>query len=95
MARPVTRAKNANQHPGKVVLDMMQKHRTSEQKRQDDTYAEQEKNRQAAAQARAIKRVTDVIISETETEKTRLTKRSHPRPRSAPSQAQTSTTNGK
>ena len=49
MVRPVTRAKNANQHLRKVVLDMMQKHCTSEQKRQDDTCAEQEKNRQAAA----------------------------------------------
>jgi len=43
MSRPVTRAKNANQHPGRIVLDMKQRHRTSEQKRQDDARIKQEK----------------------------------------------------
>jgi len=92
MSRPVTRAKNANQHPGRIVLDMKQRHRTSEQKCQDDARIEQEKNKQDAAQACAIKRVADTLISETEAEKNLLTKRWHPRPHSA--QAQPSTTNG-
>ena len=92
MSRPVTRAKNANQHPGRIVLDMKQRHRTSEQKRQDDARIEQEKNKQDAAQAHAIKRVADTLISETEAEKNLLTKRWHPRPHLA--QVQPSTTNG-
>ena len=50
--------------------------------------------KQEAAQGRAIKRVANTIISETEAEKNRLTRRQHPRPHSAPSQAWTSTTNG-
>ena len=93
--RPVTRAKNASQHPGQIILDMRQKHRTSEQKRQDDARIQQEKDEQNAAQALAIQRVADTIISEAEAEKSRLTKRSHPRPHSAPSQARASTTTGK
>ena len=92
--RPVTRAKNANQHPGHVILDMRQKHRTLEQKRQDNARIEEGKKKQEAAQGRAIKRVANTIISETEAEKNRLTRRQHPRPHSAPSQARTSTTNG-
>ena len=93
-SRPVTRAKNVNQRPGQIILDMRQKHRTPEQRHQDNARIEQEKNEQEAAQARAVKRVADTIISETEAEKNRLTKRTHPRPHSAPSQARTSTTKG-
>ena len=94
MSHPVTRAKNANQHPGKIVLDMKQKHHNSEQKCQDDARMEQEKNKQDAAQACAIKRVADTLISETEAEKNLLTRCWHPRPHSALSQVQPSTTNG-
>ena len=93
-SRPVTRAKNVNQRPGQIILDMRQKHRTLEQKHQDDARIEQEKNEQEAAQDRAVKRVADTIISETEAEKNRLTKCMHPRPHSAPSQVRTSTTKG-
>lgn len=94
MSHPVTHAKNANQHPGQIILDMKQKQRTSEQKCQDDARIEQEKDKKEAAQAHAIKQVADAIISETEAEKTLLTKRWHPRPHLALSQAQTRTTNG-
>jgi len=74
MSCPVTHAKNTNQHLGRIVLDMKQRHRTSEQKHQDDARIEQEKNKQDAAQARAIKQVADALISETEAEKNLLTK---------------------
>ena len=59
MARPVTRAKNANQHPGKVVLDMMQKHHTSEQKRQDEAreyYREQRASGTAPTMEKSLKK---------------------------------------
>ena len=94
MSCPVTCAKNANQHLGQIILDMKQKQHTLEQKRQDDARIEQEKDKKEAAQARAIKQVANAIISETEAEKTLLTKCWHPRPHLAPSQAQTRTTNG-
>ena len=94
MLHPVTHVKNANQHPGQIILDMKQKQHTSEQKCQDDTCIEQEKDKKEAAQAHAIKWVADTVISETKAEKTLLTKCWHPRPHLAPSQAQTRTANG-
>ena len=92
---PVTHAKNTSQHLGQIILDTRQKHCTSEQKRQDNTHIQQEKDEQNAAQALAIQWVANTIISEAEAEKSWLTKCSHPRPHSAPSQAWASTTNGK
>ena len=71
--RPVTHAKNANQHPGKIILDMKQKHRTSEQKYQDDTRKEVEKQEQQAAQVQAIKRVAKALNKGTEAEQHLLT----------------------
>ena len=94
VSHPVTHAKNINWCPGQIILDMWQKHCTLKQKCQDGTHIEQEKNEQEAAQAHAVKRVADTIISETEAEKNWLTKYMHPRPHSAPSQVQTSTTKG-
>ena len=75
MSRPVTRAKNVNQHPGQIVLDTKQKHRTVEQKRQDDARNERDKYKQQAAQAHAIERVAEVVIKGTEAEKRLLTTR--------------------
>ena len=66
---PITCAKNINQCPRQIILDMQQKHRTLEQKHQDDACIEQEKNEQEAAQACAVKQVADTIISKTEAEK--------------------------
>ena len=75
MSRPVTRAKNANQHPGQIVLDTKQKHRTVEQKRQDDARDERDKYEQKAAQAHAIERVAKAVIKGTKAEKRLLTTR--------------------
>jgi len=84
MSRPVTRAKNSNQHPGQIVLDTIQKHRTSEQKRQDDTRKEREKHEQQSVQAHTIKRVAEIISEGTQAEKDLLTARHQPKPRKAP-----------
>ena len=73
MSRPVTRAKNANQHPGQIILDTKQKHRTVEQKQQDDARNEQNKNQQKATQARAIEWVAEAVIKGTEAERHLLT----------------------
>ena len=73
MLRPVMSAKNANQHPGQIVLDTKQKHRTVEQKRQDDACDEQDKYEQKATQAHAIERVAKAVIKGTEAEKRLLT----------------------
>ena len=72
---------------------MSQKHCTLEQKHQDDACIEQEKDNQDAAQAHAIKRVANILISESKAEKNLVMKHWHPRPRLAPSQVQTSVTN--
>ena len=84
MSRPVTRAKNSNQHPGQIVLDTIQKHRTSEQKRQDDARKEQEKHEQQSVQAHTIKQVTEIISEGTQAEKDLLTARHQPKPCKAP-----------
>ena len=73
MSRPVTRAKNVNQHPGQIVLDTKQKHRTVEQKRQDDARNERDKYKQKAAQVHAIEQVAKAVIKGTEVEKRLLT----------------------
>ena len=83
LRRPVTRAKNANQHPGKIILDMKQKHHTSEQKYQDDTRKEVEKQEQQAAQAQAIQRVAKALNKGTEAEQNLLTTRHRPSSRKA------------
>ena len=75
MSRPVTCAKNANQHPGQIILDTKQKHCTVKQKRQDDAHDEWDKYEQKAAQAHAIERVAKAVIKGTEAEKCLLTTR--------------------
>ena len=61
MSRPTTRAKNINQRPGLVLLEGMQKRRTSEQKQADDEHAEQERLEQEAAHQRAIKHISNIM----------------------------------
>ena len=84
MSHPVTRAKNANQHPGQVILDMKQKHRTSDQKHQDDTRKESEKQEQQASQAQAVRWVIKALNKGAEAEQHLLTTHHRPRPRKAP-----------
>ena len=75
MSHPVTRTKNANQHPGQIVLDTKQKHHTVKQKRQDNACDERDKYEQKAAQAHAIERVAKAVIKGTKAEKCLLTTR--------------------
>ena len=73
MLHPVTHAKNANQHPGQIILDTKQKHCTIKQKQQDDARNEQNKNQQKAAQACVIEWVAEAVIKGTEAERCLLT----------------------
>ena len=61
MACPTTRAKNASQHPGQVILDTVQKRCTSEQKQADNAQAELAKQEQAAAHEQGFKRSAEII----------------------------------
>ncbi|KAF9238353.1 hypothetical protein BU15DRAFT_75288 [Melanogaster broomeanus] len=81
MSRPATRSKNANQHPGQILLEGKVKRRTSEQKEADDAQAEEERQEQTAARDHSIKRLA-VIISQAEEEEGKLlTNPPKPRPR--------------
>ncbi|KAI5984733.1 hypothetical protein EDD15DRAFT_2367099 [Pisolithus albus] len=81
MSRPITRAKNAHQHPGHIVLEGKQKRRTSEQKQADDAAAERAREEQEAAQERGIQRLADIIDNSTQEEENRLADPPRPRPR--------------
>lgn len=95
MSCPVTHTKNANQHPGQIVLDATQKRCTSEQKHQDGIHIEQEKNEQQSAHAHAIKWVAEIINEGTKAERSLLTTHWQPRLcKALPSQKQTEETDG-
>ncbi|KIM63037.1 hypothetical protein SCLCIDRAFT_24599 [Scleroderma citrinum Foug A] len=69
MSHPITHVKNANQHPGQIVLKTMQKHHTSKQKHQEDAHKMQEKHEQQGVQAHAIKQVAEIISEGIKVEK--------------------------
>ncbi|KAI5986656.1 hypothetical protein EDD15DRAFT_2200040 [Pisolithus albus] len=81
MSRPTTRAKNAHQHPGHIILEGKQKRRTSEQKQADDAAAERAREEQEAAQERGIQRLANIIDDTIQEEENRLTNPPKPRPR--------------
>ncbi|KIJ14133.1 hypothetical protein PAXINDRAFT_13047 [Paxillus involutus ATCC 200175] len=80
MSHPITRSKNAHQHPGQILLEGKQKRRTPKQKQADDARAEQERLEQEAAHGRGIKRLADIIDSSMQEEESRLTNPPKPRP---------------
>ncbi|KIK76930.1 hypothetical protein PAXRUDRAFT_168378 [Paxillus rubicundulus Ve08.2h10] len=57
----VTHAKNANQHPGQVVLDLKQKKHTSEQKQADDAQAETMQKGQEAVRQHDIDHLASIM----------------------------------
>ncbi|KAN0074468.1 hypothetical protein V8E55_011880 [Tylopilus felleus] len=81
MACPATRSKNASQRPGQVILDTVQKRRTSEQKQTDDARAEQVRQEQAAVREQGVKRIADIIDRNKQVEGDILTNPPRPRPR--------------
>ncbi|KAI5995420.1 hypothetical protein EDD15DRAFT_2195446 [Pisolithus albus] len=81
MSHPTTRAKNAHQHPGHIILEGKQKRRTSEQKQADDAVAERACEEQEAAQKRGIQRLANIIDDTIQEEENRLTNPPKPRPR--------------
>ena len=81
MACPATHSKNASQRPGQVILDTVQKRRTSEQKQTDDAQAEQVRQEQAAVREQGIKRIADIIDRNKQVEGDILTNPPRPRPR--------------
>ncbi|KAG6382168.1 hypothetical protein JVT61DRAFT_816 [Boletus reticuloceps] len=81
MARPTTRAKNASQHPGQVVLNTMQKRCTAEQKQADNAQVEQTQKEQAAARDDAIQQIAQILDQDGNAEWSILTNPPRPRPR--------------
>ncbi|KAI6004697.1 hypothetical protein EDD15DRAFT_2359442 [Pisolithus albus] len=81
MSRPTTRAKNANQHPGHILLEGKQKRRTSEQKQADDAEAERAREEREAARERGIQRLANIIDSSIQEEESQLTNPPKPKPR--------------
>ena len=61
MSRPGTRAKNASQHPGHILLEGKQNRRTSKQKQLDDALAEQELREKEAACEQGIIRLAKIV----------------------------------
>ena len=80
MSRPTTRAKNAHQHPGQILVEGKQKRRTPEQKQADDARAEQERLEQEAARDHGIKRIANIINESRQEEASQLTNPPKPRP---------------
>lgn len=96
MSHPITHVKNANQHPGQIVLKTMQKHHTSKQKHQEDAHKMQEKHEQQGVQAHAIKQVAEIISEGIKVEKDLLRVCHQPKPCKAPlSQRQAAVTHSK
>ncbi|KAI5985952.1 hypothetical protein EDD15DRAFT_2200331 [Pisolithus albus] len=81
MSHPTTRAKNASQHPGHILLEGKQKRRTSEQKQADDVEAERAWEEQEAAWERGIQRLVNIIDSSIQEEESQLTNPPKPKPR--------------
>ena len=81
MLHPTTRAKNANQHPGNIILEGKQKKRTPEEKQADDARAEQQRQEQAAERERGIKRLANIMDQVEKDEERLLTQPPKPKPR--------------
>ncbi|KAG1750518.1 uncharacterized protein EDB91DRAFT_1304043 [Suillus paluster] len=60
MTRPNTRPKNANQHPGEIVLKTKQKRRTGRQIQEDNDHIEHEQQEQEAAVQRNAERIAAI-----------------------------------
>ena len=80
MSWPGTRAKNASQHPGHILLEGKQNRRTSEQKQLDDTLAEQELREKEAAREQGINRLAKIIDQSTQDEGSWIANPLKPRP---------------
>lgn len=80
-SRPATRAKNADQHPGRIILDGKKKRRTPDEREAEDTRTQQKKHEQEAARVRGIKRLANLIDDSVEAEQQQLTNASMPKPR--------------
>ncbi|KIK73708.1 hypothetical protein PAXRUDRAFT_76887, partial [Paxillus rubicundulus Ve08.2h10] len=78
MLHLVTRAKNANQHPGLILSEGKQIRRTSEQKQANDAQAKQVRQEQVATQEQGIKHLARIISKAEKGEEDLLTR--HPRP---------------
>lgn len=80
MLRPTTHAKNANQHPGNILLKGKQKKHTPEEKQADDARVEQQRQEQAAAREHGIKCLANIMDQAEKDEKSLLTQPPKPRP---------------
>ena len=81
MSRPSTCPKNATQHPSLILLEGIQKRRTSEQKQADDKHAEQERLAQEATREHGIKRIAKLMDQSAQCEEHVHTHPPQPRPR--------------
>ena len=76
----VTHAKNANQYPSYILLEVTQKQHTSEQKQANDEHAEQEHLAQEAIWEWSIKHIANIIDQSTQCEKHTHSHPPQPRP---------------
>jgi len=81
MSRPATRPKNANQHPGHILLEGKQNRRTSEQKQLDDARTEQELQEREATREQGIRRLANIVDQSVQDEGLCIANPLRPRPR--------------
>ncbi|KAG2124207.1 hypothetical protein DEU56DRAFT_917080 [Suillus clintonianus] len=84
MVRPNTRPKNANQHPGEILLQNKRKRRTARQIQEDNDQAEHERQEKEAADQRTTEKIASIEDKKALKDLKILLHAPKPRPRARP-----------